>query len=53
MLAGSVWAALSRDSTALAPLHSWSSLRRIERIPVWTDDYSNIFSVVRPLWHSR
>jgi hypothetical protein len=49
MLAGSVWAVLSRDSAALEPLHSWSAMSGIGRIPVWTDDYSNIFSVVRPL----
>jgi hypothetical protein len=49
MLAGSVWAALSRDSAALEPLHSWISTSGIGRIPVWTDDYSNIFTVVRPL----
>lgn len=51
LLAGSVWAVLSRDSVTLEPLHSWRNLTRAAQVPVWTDDYSNIFSVMRPLWH--
>jgi SAM-dependent methyltransferase len=53
MLAGSVWALLTRDSTAFRPLAAWEPIDSIERKPVWTDDYSNIFTMVRPLWVSK
>jgi SAM-dependent methyltransferase len=53
MLAGSVWAVLTRDSMALKALTGWRPTDGLARKPVWTDDYSNIFTMVRPLWRSR
>lgn len=52
MISGSVWAALTRDSAALKALSGWRPTDGIARKPVWTDDYSNIFSMVKPPWRS-
>ena len=53
MLAGSVWAVLARDSVVFGALPGWKPLTGITERPVWTDDYSNIFTMVRPLWTSK
>ena len=47
MLAGSVWAVISRDSTVFRPLSGWHPTVADGRVKVWTDDYSNVFSVVK------
>jgi SAM-dependent methyltransferase len=47
MLAGSVWAVISRDSTVFRPLSAWHPTVADPRVKVWTDDYSNVFSVVK------
>ena len=47
MLAGSVWAVLARDSIAFAPLAAWSRTVAGSPVRVWTDDYSNVLSVVK------
>ncbi len=46
----SEWVVLARrqdDLGALWQNRSWQPLRPAPRLPVWTDDYSNIFSVFR------
>ena len=46
-----VWAALASNSEQLSPLQNtagWRSLRIQDSVGVWTDDFSNIFSVF--LW---
>ena len=43
-----VWAALASNSEQLSPLQNtagWRSLRIQDGVGVWTDDFSNIFSV--------
>jgi hypothetical protein len=43
------WVALGRDASALGPLHGdprWRPLGLDPDEPVWTDEYSNILSVV-------
>jgi SAM-dependent methyltransferase len=47
MLAGSVWAVLARDSVQLGPLAAWSRSVAGSPVRVWTDDYSNVLSVVK------
>ena len=47
---GSDWAVLARDRTHFGALASdtlWSELKALTRSRPWTDDYSNIFSVIR------
>jgi hypothetical protein len=44
----SIWAAIASNPTHLAALQKdtrWRRLRRRENVGLWTDDYSNIFSV--------
>jgi hypothetical protein len=43
-----VWAAIASDSSHLGPLRNdsrWRPLRTRDGVRLWTDDYSNIFSV--------
>jgi hypothetical protein len=47
MLAGSVWAVLARDSIPFSRLGEWSRSVAGSPIRVWTDDYSNVLSVVK------
>ncbi len=44
------WFVLARDETAAAPLlaePSWMRVPRIEGAPVWTDDFSNLVSLLK------
>jgi spermidine synthase len=48
--APSIWAALSPRATSLTGLQhdpQWRQLRVSKRVRLWTDDFSNIFSVYR------
>ena len=47
----SIWAAIASDSSSLGALQHdrrWRPLRTREGVALWTDDFSNIFSVF--LW---
>jgi hypothetical protein len=47
---GSDWVALARRRADLGPLasdKSWIDLTALRRNRPWTDDYSNLFSVIR------
>ena len=46
----SIWTAIATDPSRLGSLQTnsrWRSLRRRENVALWTDDFSNIFSVFR------
>jgi hypothetical protein len=49
----SIWAAVAPRSSSLCTLsndHRWRPLRSREGVALWTDDFSNIFSVLRRPW---
>ena len=50
----SIWAAVAASSSSLSPLQRdsrWTALRTRAGVALWTDDFTNIFSVFR--WPSR